>query len=382
MIRPRWIIHPSLEELDTVHRFLAITQPDETDDNGVWVHYDDMERVWSGSSNDMTWEVRGGLSIEPQARQHLPARAIREALLTSVDDEQMTATILIPEDGDVVIVETVETETVIDLHEFGRPVPDRPERKSAATAVVNAGLLSDLLVRARNLPVGGSSEVLPDPLFTILDGTIAIHTDWSVRGAQRTTYRCRARTEGEAQCVVWLGAISDVVKGIDRESDVVIDLPADAFDQIILREPGAWSTYPYRPADARRYANEVADVLIDLVGEGCEFVEYGSFRLDVDERTFTVQLLDAPDPIVRIATLVCDGLGGMFGVDDLLGQLNDTNAGIVAGRLWFDEDRVWSAIDLPAAAIASIPWAIEKLHTQLTGFDVFLGAITSSPVCD
>lgn len=380
MIAPRWIIHPSLEELETVCRYVSTTQPDETEANGVWVRYDDMQRVWTGSVRDTTWEVRGGLSIESQPCQHLPARAVREAYFIAAGEDAESVTLLVPSDGGVVIVQSTVTETVIDLHHYGAAVPDAPDRISAARAIVNAGRLCDLVNRARTVPIGGTSEALPDPVLTILNGAIAVHTDWSVRGAQRTTYRCEAITEDEAQCVLPLGLIHDAVRLLDRDTEVEIDLPVDPSEPIILREPTAWSTYPCRPADARRFADEVIGELLAMVGEGFEIVEYGSFRFETDDRCITVQLLDAPDPVVRIATVVCDGLGGMFTPDDLLGHINEMNSGIVGGRLWFDRGVVWAAVDLPVTALSSIRWAVEKLHVQLQGFDVFLGALVGTEV--
>lgn len=382
MNQPQWIIHPTIEELENVYRFVCTTQPDEIDDNGVWTYYDGMERVWTGSASDTVWEVRGGLSIEPQRRQHLPARAIRDAFRIADDEDAEAVTMLIPSGSELVIVQGATTETVIDLHKEAHPIRDRPDRPSGARATINAGRFSDLLARARITPVGGSSELLPDPVFTVIDGAISIHADWSIRNGRRTTYRSEATTTDQAQCLLPLGPISETVRGIDRDVDVEIDLPADPFEKIIIREPGAWSTYPYRPSDARRFNDDVVVVLIELVGEGFECVEYGSFRLDVDDREFTIQLLDAPDPVVRVATVVCDGFGGLFGVDELLEQLNATNAGIVGGRLWLDDGVVRAAIDLPAAALGSIAWAVQKLCTQLAGFDVFLGALVTVEGCE
>ena len=382
MMTPAWIIHPTVEELDVVGRFAVITEPDETDDNGVWVRSDDSERVWTGASRKVTWEVRGGQTIEPQPTLHLPARAISEALFIAVEEGASSITMLVPEGSNVVIIQGQNCETVIDLHEQGQSIAKHPVRESRASAVVNAGVFSDLIGRARRIPEGGSSNVLPDPELRIAEGTIAIHTDWTVRGAQRSTYRCRAETTGEAQCIAPLWVLHDVVRGIDRDLDIEIDLPVDPFAPIILREPNAWSTYPHRPAGAKRFAADLSEALIEWVGEACEDVEYGAFRLVFEDHTYTVELIDAPDPVIRVATVVCDGLGVLFVVDEFLGHLNETNAGIVGARLWFDEERVWAAIDLPYAALSSISWAVDKLETQLSGFDVFLGALSSAEVAE
>ena len=375
MREPQWIIHPSFEEIDTVQRYLNATRPDETQGGGTWVRYDGMERVWSGEGHGITWEVRGGLSVEPLPPQHLPARIVREAGLIAMAEEAEMSTLLVPVGGEVVIVESATTETVMDLHRNPPPAPRPPARESVARASVASGELFDLLYRARGEPNGATSEVRPDPVLIVSDGAIAIHTDWSIRGGRRTTHRLRAETEGEGRCIAPMATLVEVLVHAERDTVFEIDLPVDPYEPIILREPGAWSTHAHRPAGARRHALEVTDVLIDMLGEGFEIVEYGTFRFEIDGRVVVVRLLDAPDAIVRVGILVCDGLGGLFGVDDLVSQVNEANAGLVGARVWFDDGRVWAAIDLPVAAMGSIPWAVDKLSHQLEGFDVFLGAV-------
>jgi len=380
MNQPEWIIHPTIDEIEDVRRFASISYPEETDATGVWVTYDGMERVWTGSSRNLTWEVRGGMSIEPQRAQHLPSRVLYEAGCIARDEGLEIVTLLVPTGGGVVIVQSPRTETVIDLHDDPMN-PSRsttgPDRASAARALVEAGALADLLSRASATPVGGPSEALPEPILTIGDGMIGIHVDWSIRGARRTTYRCEAVTDGEARCIVPVRLLHDTMGGADPDMIVELDIPVDPFGSIVMREPGARSTLPCRPADARRHSDAVLDVLIELFAEHTEVIDAGSYGFELDDRPYTVQLLDAPDAIVRVASTVCDLFQRHEPGLELLRHLNEVNAGLVAGRLWTDGRRVWAAIDLPVSDLASIPWAIEKLRTQLDGFHVFLGAIVS-----
>lgn len=380
MNQPLWIIHPSVEEIETVQRFASIAQPEETDGTGVWVAYDGMQRVWTGAANRTTWEVRGGLAVEPQQAQHLPARVLYEASCIARDEDVDAVTLLVPSEGGVVIVQSSRTQTVIDLHD-SPPAPAEspasPDRRSAARAQVEAGVLADLLRRTSAVPAHGSSDAFPTPILIIGDGAISVYVDWSVRGARRSTYRCEAVTDGEARRIAPLRQLEQAMSNSDRDTIVEIDLPDDPFGTIVVHEPGAWSAYPSQPADARRYADDVLDLLIELFGEDTEVIEPGSYGLELDDRPFTVQLLDAPDAIVRVATTVCDLDGNDESDPELLRHLNEVNAGLVAGRLWLDGHRVWGAIDLPVCDYKSIGWAIEKLRTQLDGFDVFLSAVVN-----
>lgn len=374
MITPRWIIRPTAEELHDVGRFLNVCRPDESTGDGVWVHHDGSQRIWSGGANGTTWQVRGGLSFTECEPMFLPARVVREAEAIAGDDGG-GATILVPTDESVAIVSSASASTVIDLQPTLVPAPTEPEGESAAVAVTTAGALTDLLGRARHVPTTGESEEYPDPVLTIVDGVIAVHTDWSVRGGCRTTYRLDAKTTGSSSCVAPLRDLFESVRFLDDEIEVTISIPANFFDPIVVRDPGAWSTYRCLPADARRHSSDVLDVLIEMFGEETEIVDYGSFGFELEGQPFTVQLLDVPEAIVRVATTVCDLLGGQEPSEEVLRHLNEVNSGLVAGRIWTDGERVWGAIDLPVDALDNIPWAIEKLRSQLEGFDVFLGAI-------
>lgn len=376
MTDPRWIIHPGTDELLDVSRFIHVCRPDESGGEGIWVHHDGAQRIWSGGANGTTWQVRGALSFVECEPMCLPARAIWEAQVMAGDDEG-GATILVPTDESVAIVSTESTSTVIDLHPSPGPAPTEPARESAASATTTAGALCDLIARARAVPVSANTEDFPDPVLTIVDGLIAIHTDWKVRGACRTTYRLEARTKGSATCIAPLRDLNESLRLVDDDTEVRIEIPVDFHEPLVMWEPGTWSTYRCLPADARRHSAEVLDVLVETFGEATDIVEFGSFGVEVDDRPFTVQLVDAPDSVVRIATTVCDLLDGGDPGEELLRHLNDLNSGLVAGRVWTDGQKVWGAIDLPVDAITSIPWAIEKLRAQLAGFDVFLGAIVS-----
>lgn len=375
MIPLKWVIHPSAEELADVRRLLLTTDPDEAQHDGVWVRHDGSSRLWSGSTQGVSWFVRGSSTSEDLEEVFLPARVVTEAYTLSHFSE--TVTILIPADEGVAIVSSPGTSTVIDLQVPRRSTPVEPTRESAARARVTAGDLNDLVARASQLPSIEGRDEYPSPILTIVDGVLSIHADWSVRGGCRTTYQLAADTEGAAECIIPLADFRNMLVSLDRDVEVEIDCPLDALEPIILREPRAWSTYAFRPNDARRFHYEVSEVLHVQFGEETQVIAMGSFGFELDDRQFTVQLLDAPDEFIRIATPVCERIGGLAPSEELLRQINEVNEGLVACRLWADHERVWSAIDLPVSAFESIPWAIEKLHTQLAGFDVFLGGLFS-----
>ena len=61
---------------------------------------------------------------------------------------------------------------------------------------------------------------------------------------------------------------------------------------------------------------------------------------------------------------------------ELLTQINETNAALVGSRLWTKDNVVWAGFDLPVSAVGELEQAIEALDRQLTGFDVFLTALS------
>lgn len=368
-----WSIEVERQEMENVLLMISAFPVAECAGEGIWVRVVDGHRVWSGTCGDAVWEVRNPVPEAPFEPRYLPARIILEANMLRLGGNPTR--ISIPDDESVAIVEVLGASSVIDLPGTITPIAELPSRPSAATVRIDSTALQSFLTRCRTTPNDPAMPDLdgkePEARFTINRDGIALHIDWSIVGAQRTTYRYAADTTGEAMCDLPMSLLGYIAQIIDADVELTIDLPVDPTAQIILKGNDWTAMFDCLPLGALRYSSALGRSIEKSVGERPRRLAVGTFGFESHGRRFVAQLHDHPVEHVRITTKVCDGL---FVSDALIGQINEANAGFTGGRLWLDGTEVWAAVEFPCRSMLSIDWALETLATQVTGFDVFLGS--------
>jgi len=368
-----WSFTADMEELDLVCNLLAYVPPIETQGEGVWVRSVNGGRFWSVSTGNTIWEATGDPVEPPLEARCIPGRAIWEARILSTTSNNHEVTFSIPDDL-VCLVESDVGSTVIDLPRQSE-LPTYPmyvvESASAKTTV---GALFDLLFRARLVPIGPSNEEYPDAQMFIENGEISIYVDWSLRNAARSTYRIPAKTTGEANCSLLMGAIYDVIRELDRDLEVTLRVPARSDIPLLIESPLFRAAIACTSTGAIRHHDELRSTLGSFRGCESRTIDSGKFTLTTRTRTFHVELTDRPHETISVYTEVCREMPITL---ELLAQINETNAALVGARMWMVDDVVWAGLDLPISALCELHASIRDLDHQLTGFDVFLSGFTS-----
>ena len=369
-----WSIVVERAEIESVCDVLGNLAPMETKGEGVWVRSINGRRVWSVASGSTHWEVDGIALDEPLEARCLPGRALWDALVFVRTASDNSVTFSIP-DGIVCLVESEVGTSVIDMArelEF----PQYPMYVAdAASAKVTAGTFLDLLYRARAVPVGPSDDEYPDAQMFIEDGTISIYTDWSIRNGLRSTYRIPAETFGEGSCAPLMGAIYDMIREFDRDTELTVRIPVRPEIPLLIESEGFRAAVECKTAGVSRHHEELFKVLSNISGFNCHMVELGRFTLDTYSHMIQVELSDSPAETIRVHTEVCRNVPATL---ELLQQINESNCSLVGARLWHANDVVWGGFDLPCSAMDELEKSLRSLDRQLTGFDVFLSGFTEA----
>lgn len=367
-----WKFTADLQELETVCKLLAFSPPSETEGEGVWVRTVNGVREWSVCSDGTMWEVRGDLAEGPQATRCIPSRSIWDARIFALTSSSREVEFSIPDDL-VCVVNSEVGATVMDLPRETE-IPGFPmyvtETASAATTV---GALYDLLFRARTMPLGPSNDELPDARLFIEHDAISVFVDWSIRNGSRSTYRIPAQVVGEAESLLPMGSLFDLIREMDRDQDVTIRISGRDKRLILVEGEHFRAAVECMPTTADRHHDELLKALSAMRACRVRMVETGTFVLTTQLREFQVEVTDRPNDMITVRTEVCRGVPLSL---ELLTQINDTNAALAGARLWVHEGVVWAGLDISVSVIDELEVALRTLEQQLTGFDVFLPGIS------
>lgn len=369
-----WGFTADLEELNLVATILGNNSPSETEGEGVWVHSVNGGRRWTVSTHSLMWEVYGDPVELPIEARCIPTRAVWEARIFAITSSNHEATFSIPDDIVCLVTSEVGT-TVIDLPPATEPPSFPMYVANSASAKTTVGALSDLLFRARIVPLGPSNDEYPDAKLFIDELGISIFVDWTERRALRSTYRIPAEVTGEASCSVMMGLMYDLVRDCERDQELTVLIP-EQIGMPVQFESGLFrATIDCISNCASRHHEELVGVLAGMDRCQTRMVDAGTFILSTPSRELVVELTDRPDETVSVRTEVCRDVPLSM---ELLAQINDTNAALVGSRLWTVDGVVWAGLDLPVSALNELEQAIRSLDHQLTGFDVFLSGFSAA----
>ena len=366
-----WTLELEHEELHAVWRIFSRSLADETQTDGLWVRSRDGRRIWSGSCGPLFWEVTGGACTEPLSPRCLPARLVWNAADLAFESDDRTVTITTPDDSVGIATSTagvavIDLPASAELRTFPQYITD------VATATLTRRQLQRLLGRISFVPTGLEHPNRVPVSLLVEDGQLAAVADWSREGALRTTQRVPAATVGEAESVVPLAYLLDLIREVDDDEEITLRFPGDTDVPLLIEGDGWRATSDRRETGAIRFHEKLGQALADVTGTRTITLADGVFSTVWRERVIRVELQNTPNETVRVSTVVLNDIESTL---DVLQQLNDVNAGLVGARVWVAGDVAVAGVDLPCSAIGDIGAVIRGLDAQIDGLDVFLSAL-------
>lgn len=293
-------------------------------------------------------------------------------------------------DDQTIVARDRATTVAIDLVPQRRPAPSPLRFHTSASITVPPFDLLGLIMRARTMPSGVSSESsdvpLPPMWMEATDEALGLHVDWSELGAPRATYWVEAtNTAGHFTVAIPHACIDRflrTVPAVDEEfEDVALTITlGHAFDGDDERSAMClesedwrlvlWLTHPLE----ERWGGRIEQLLRD--DASIEVLDSNHIEWLVSHRRREVRIVlhHATPDVARVSTTLVNGIDESI---DLLRELCQLNAASSGVRYWFADDAVFAVADVRCSDLKSLPAVVRDVATAADTYGQMLAALAA-----